>query len=259
VGFGDEIISSGLAKGAHARGRRIAFGNGLKIIWGPWCEPIFRGNPNVAPPGSERDGDIEWISHHKGNRIYNHKDGDRWVWHYNFKAKPGELFFNKEELDFAQAAGQGFIVIEPNVCWWKSVAVNKDWGVAKYQIIADRLLNAGYDVVQFNYDKAILLKRVRHVRSPSIRHGIAALSRSRMAILPEGGLHHGAAAVGTKAVVIFGGFIPPEVTGYDLHTNLTGGAKACGSCTRCLHCRQALDKISIDEVHNAAKMILNGS
>jgi hypothetical protein len=66
-------------------------------------------------------------------------------------------------------------------------------------------------------------------------------------------MHHGAAAVGTPAVVIFGGFIPPAVVGYDMHVNLTGGAEACGSLNKCLHCRAAMEKISVEEVYQAVK------
>jgi hypothetical protein len=54
--------------------------------------------------------------------------------------------------------------------------------------------------------------------------------------------------VGVEGVVLFGGFIPPEVTGYALHTNLTGGAEACGSLQPCAHCHEAMKAIGVDEV-----------
>ena len=50
------------------------------------------------------------------------------------------------------------------------------------------------------------------------------------------------------AVVIFGGFVPPIVTGYETHANLTGGADACGSLFPCKHCLEALDAITVEEV-----------
>jgi hypothetical protein len=55
-----------MARGAKARGKRIAFGDGQQIISSPWSEQIFRFNPNIARPGDERADDIEWIRHHKG-------------------------------------------------------------------------------------------------------------------------------------------------------------------------------------------------
>jgi hypothetical protein len=83
---------------------------------------------------------------------------------------------------------------------------------------------------------------------------------------PEGGLHHASAATGYRnkhdgrklgegcqAVVLYGGFVPPEVTGYDTHTNLTGNSKeACGSISKCQHCIEAMQSIEVDEVFEAA-------
>ena len=128
-------MASGLARGLCQRGKRAAFGDGKKIIWGPWSEEIFRNNPHVARPGDERAPDLDWINYYKGHRNYNKMNGkrDRWVWNYDFKAIPGEIFFDREEKEFADRSGQFFVVIEPNVPWHKSVAVNKDWGLTKYQ------------------------------------------------------------------------------------------------------------------------------
>jgi Glycosyltransferase family 9 (heptosyltransferase) len=249
VGYGDDILGSGLARGLCLRGKRAAFGDGKHIIWGPWSEEIFRHNPHVARPGDERANDIEWIGFYKGKRLYNKLDktGTRWNWNYDFKAAPGELFFDRGEIEYAERAGQFFVVIEPNVPWHKSVAPNKDWGFARYQQVANRLLLAGHDVVQFSHGRD-RLRGVRVVKTPTFRHALAVLNRASTAVLPEGGLHHGAAALGIPAVVIFGGFIPPQVTGYAMHINLNGNADACGSLQRCQHCRDALDRITVDEV-----------
>jgi ADP-heptose:LPS heptosyltransferase len=243
-----------MARGAKARGKRIAFGDGKRIIWGPWSEIIFRGNPNIARPGEERASDIDWIAHHKGHRLYNSlsPDRSRWLWNMDFRPTPGEMFFDATELAFAEAYGAGFVLIEPNVPWAKSVAPNKDWGRARYQTIADRLIAEGRRVIQFAHGRD-RLSGAAPVSAPDFRHALAVLSRASLYIGPEGGLHHGAAAVGVPAVVLFGGFIPPQVTGYPTHTNLTGGARACGSLNRCDHCRAAMDAISVDEVMAAAE------
>lgn len=245
MGFGDDLIASGMAKGR----KRVAFGDGKRIIWGPWSEEIFRHNPNIAKPGTESQGGLHWINYYKGHRNYNSMNAERtrWKWNYSFTAVPGEIYFSGDEWKFAGTVGHDFILIEPNVPWHKSVAVNKDWGLQKYQAVADRLLAMGNDVVQTSFGRE-RLKGVRTVATPTFRHALALLAKARGAVLPEGGLHHGAAALGIRAVVLFGGFIPPEVTGYPLHVNLTGGAEACGSLSRCSHCREALNRISVDEV-----------
>jgi len=252
MGFGDELMATGMARGAKARGKRIAFGNGRQIIWGPWSKSMFRHNPNIARPGDEGASDLEWVEHYKGHRLYNRVRGNRWVWNMQFRAQPGELFFSDDELGFAERAGDGFVLIEPNVPLQKSVAVNKDWGVQKYQAVVERLSHDGQRVVQFDYGRN-RLSGVDILPVPDFRHALAIEARAALYIGPEGGLHHGAAAVGIHAVVLFGGFIPPAVTGYETHTNLTGGvAVACGSFNRCEHCRAAMSAISVDEVHEAA-------
>lgn len=246
-------MATGLARGAKARGKRVAFGDGQRIIWGPWSEPMFRHNPNIARPGEESAKDVEWIAHYKGSRLYNSVSRDRnyWVWNMAFRPIPGELFFDDAELEFGHTAGSGFVLIEPNVPRQKSVAPNKDWGAARYQQVADRLRTAGYRIVQFAHGRD-RLQGVEVIHATEFRQALAALARAAIYIGPEGGLHHGAAALGIPAVVLFGGFIPPQVTGYAGHTNLTGGVEACGSLRPCSHCRRAMRAISIDRVHAAA-------
>lgn len=256
MGLGDQLLGTGMARGAKARGKRIAFGDGQRILWDKNSETIFRGNHNIARPGSERDHDIEWVPYYKGHRIYNRQDpgAKRWIWNLEFRPQPGEMFFERMEQRNAARFGGDFVLIEPNVETWKSVAPNKDWGRAKYQAVADALRADGYRIVQFRYDKSDApLEGVEALRTISFRDALAIMRHAALYIGPEGGLHHGAAAVDVPAVVIFGGFIPPSVTGYDDHTNLTGGAEACGSYTRCQHCIDAMAAISVDEVLTAAR------
>jgi Glycosyltransferase family 9 (heptosyltransferase) len=260
MGYGDDVLASGLARASHDRGdrRRVAFGNGKRIIWGPWSEEVFRYNPRIAKPTSVINGDLQWIAHYKGSRLYNRlsPDGRRWVWNRDFRAVAGEIFFRAHELAAASAAGSGFVLIEPNVPWHKSVASNKDWGLANYQAVADRLMKDGHDVVQSNHGR-LRLRGARVVSTPTFRDALAVLSRARAALVPEGGLHHGAAAVGVPAVVIFGGFIPPSVMGYEHHVNMTGGVEACGSLNQCQHCKEAMQRISVEKVHQAVAAIVD--
>lgn len=254
MGYGDQLMATGMARGARARGKRIAFGDGERILWDKNSRTIFTGNENIAPPGSERAKDLEWVAYYKGHRIYNRQDGERWVWNLDFRPTPGEMFFHSTEKRFARRYGEGFVLIEPNVEAWKSVAPNKDWGRANYQRVADRLRADGYRVGQFRYDKASApLAGVEVFPTTGFRDALAILARAALYVGPEGGLHHGAAAGGVSAVVLFGGFIPPQVTGYPGHANLTGGAEACGSLKPCQHCADALRAITADEVYAAAR------
>lgn len=255
MGLGDQLMATGMARGAAARGKRVAFGDGRKIVWDNRSAEIFRGNPNIAAPGSERDADIEWIAYYKGHRLYNRQCGDRWIWNLDFRPVPGEVIFDRIELRNRERAGRGFVVIEPGVPVWKSSGANKDWGFERYQLVANALGALGHRLVQFRHSRdQLLLRGVEAIDTVNFRDALAMLARARLYIGPEGGLHHGAAAVGTPAVVLFGGFIPPQVTGYEGHANLTGGAaKFCGSLKPCPHCRAALDAIQPVDVLQAAK------
>jgi hypothetical protein len=254
MGFGDDILATGLARGLWGAGKFAAFGDGKRIIWGPWSEEVFRHNPNIARPGTEGHLGLVWFDHYKGHRKYNQMDSSRsrWIWNYAFKAIPGQIFLTPEECAFGRAVGAGFIYIEPNVPWHKSVAPNKDWGLKKYQAVADRLLADGHDVVQSNHGRDRLL-RVRNVSTPKFRDALAVMRLAGAALMPEGGMHHGAAALEVPAVVIFGGFIPPVVVGYRSQVNFTGAAEACGSLNKCLHCRAAMERIEVEEVYQAVK------
>jgi ADP-heptose:LPS heptosyltransferase len=252
MGIGDNLMASGLARGAKARGKRIAFGDGKQILWDHHSEQIFRGNPNIAPLGSEGARDLEWVPFYRGNRIYNRQSGDRWVWNYGFKAIPGEVFLTEDEKKLAAFHGSGYVVIEPNVPEFKTVAPNKQWPVERYNRVAQLLMKSGIDVIQFNFKAGHIIPGVRQIKTPTFRHAMAVLKNAALYIGPEGGLHHASGAVGIPAVVIFGGFIPPAVTGYATHTNLTGGAEACGSLHACEHCREAMNAISVPDVMDAA-------
>ncbi len=259
MGLGDQLLATGMARGARARGKKIAFGDGRKILWDKNSAEVFRNNPNIAKPGAERDQNVEWIPFYKGHRIYNTQGRGRWLWNFDFQAKPGEVFFDNAERRIGRRHGRGFILIEPDVPSWKSVAPNKDWGRANYQALADRLKTEGFRLAQFRHDKSSPpLNGVEGLKTLNFRDALALMSNGMLYVGPEGGMHHGAATVDKPAVVLFGGFIPPEVTGYRSHVNLTGGAEACGSLTPCQHCRKAMANISVEEVFAAVMETLNG-
>lgn len=253
MGLGDQLMATGFAKGARARGKRVAFGDGTKIIWDHNSELIFRNNPNIAPPGLEHDANLEWVPFYRGNRIYNSQGDGRWVYNLDFRAIPGEMFFSDEELRFAERFGSGFVVIEPNVPEWKTLAPNKRWPADRYDKVARLLEKSGKHVVQFKYASGHEIPGAMQIKTPTFRHAASVMRNAALYIGPEGGLHHAAAAVAVSGVVLFGGFTPVAVTGYDIHTNLTGGAQvACGSLRACKHCREAMAAISVPEVMEAA-------
>lgn len=246
-----------MARGASSRGKRIAFGDGRRISWDGSSPLIFERNPNIAPPGAEGAKDLEWIDYRKGNRQYNSHDisNRRWRWNYDFHAKPGEMFFAAHEVARGKEwqSGKPMVVVEPTVPRTKLGSVNKQWHVNRYESVAESLRKRGFDVVQFVHGPGSRVPAARYIEPGNFRRALAILEHAVLYIGPEGGLHHGAAAVGIPAVVIFGGWAAPSVTGYQTHANITGGDVApCGALYYCEHCKQAMERISVDVVLEAA-------
>src|SRR5262245_36105504 len=163
----------------------------------------------------------------------------RIIFNQNFRSPVGEFFFDDEEQSRARVYQSGFIVIEPSVRDWTHA--NKYWGDGKYEAVAKHFLSVGHRVMQFKHrDTQRLIDGVELIEAP-FRDAVAILQNARLYIGPEGALHHAAAAVGLKGVVVFGDFIPPQVTGYAIHRNLTGKSNNyCGSLLPCEHCRRAM-------------------
>jgi ADP-heptose:LPS heptosyltransferase len=97
------------------------------------------------------------------------------------------------------------------------------------------------------------LEGVKFLDTETFTEALSWMAASEGYIGPEGGLHHAAAAFGKPAVVVFGGYIHPNVTGYDFHENL--GGDWCGARNPCNHCREKLDEITVEDVVNAAERI----
>lgn len=260
MGFGDEIMASGLARDAAARtGKLIAFGDGKKIIWSDQSRQVFENNPHVAPPGTENNPDLEWIPYYRGKRFYGEVKNDRWKFR-DWTPPKGQIFFSTAEREFGfenLTKGWPFVVIEPRVKLIGACAgANKQWPIDRYAAVAKFLAERKIRVVQF-VPKGLkkLLSNVEAIETANFRSALAVLSGALLYIGPEGGLHHGAAAVGTDAVVIFGGFNSPKSTGYEWHENLAVG-EPCGNIKKCEHCRRAMESISVEQVLASAKKLL---
>lgn len=239
MGFGDELLVTGhvrVMQQTDPRKVRLDFGKRL------WNE-VFDHNPRIAH-SVDKDAQI-YRPRVNGLRPYAaRKSEQRWTWR-DYKPPVGELFFQPDEIAYA-AKWSPDIVIEPNL---KSMASpNKDWGIERWTALVSLLRAAGRKPVQLGPAGTHTLSGVEHIQTRNFRHACAVLARARGAVLTEGGLHHGAAAVGLKAVVIFGGYISPRQTGYDLHTNLFTGGQPCGMRVRCAHCAEAMARITPDMV-----------
>ncbi len=258
MGFGDEIMAAAEAR----RTRAVAFPRQVEILdrhgKRRWHE-LWEGNTDIARPGE--GGDYTRIVNGPGCRPY--VDYDRMRADFA-KVFPGREFTTKvrdERLpwrytDWRAVTGD----VLPEVCGISTAAVivephikagaspNKQWGWARWQeLVSSR---PDIDWMQIGPSGTRVLDGVKFLLTPGFLDAIAAVKGARAAVLPEGGLHHVAAAENVPAVVIFGGMTSPANTGYDAHVNLFDArdGSPCGQRVPCRHCDRAMASIKPETV-----------
>lgn len=222
-------------------------------------EPIWEGLDYIVRPRQVSVRPIE-IRNGPGLRPYiAAKTAAQWTWREwpGGRGPPiGEIRFDQDEDDFgSQYAGR--IVLEPNIK--AKASPNKQWPWVSWNKLAWILQERhGLRVTQLGPMGTPLLDGpVEYVITSGFRRAAAVLKHARAAVLPEGGMHHAAAAVGTPAVVIFGAFIAPAVTGYAQHVNLfKGSGLGCGMRLPCACCAEAMAAIRPEEVAERLMEIL---
>lgn len=249
MGIGDEIMVTGHVRQLYAQDpRKVKLDYGKRI----WNE-VFDHNPKIALP--EEPGNFQ-VYHARvfGLRPYaSAKSASRWTWRFDYKPPVGEIFFDRFELGWAERLEPN-VVIEPNQK--NSASPNKDWGWERWTELVRLAGLAGIRMTQLG---PVGIKRVsgaEFLETPSFRKAAAALARARAAVLTEGALHHAAAAVGVRAVVIYGGYISPAQTGYESHVNLFTGGEPCGWRIPCEHCSKSMAQIAPEQVLEHLKKLL---
>jgi len=266
MGYGDEIMAVGYA--------RVAIERALHHMHAYICD--WKGNPRWHAMFLN----IPWLLHPSvlDSRAIKVKNGincrpyldnkkcgpDNFGYNYDYSVNDfkGAIWFNDSETGaWSNSAMKDAIVIEPNVKGLK----NKDWGFEKYQEIIDSFPDVNW--VQFKYinqpmnlPDARMLSGVTQIVTPTFRHAALLLKNSSGFLGPEGGLHHAAGVLDIPAVVIFGGFVDPKLTGYTLHTNLyesMGREEACGFRSICPHCVASMKAISVDMVKDSVGGLLS--
>ncbi|MFQ6016778.1 MAG: glycosyltransferase family 9 protein [Kiloniellaceae bacterium] len=202
----------------------------LRLVNGPGCRPY------IDYARMARD----FAAVFPGRRLTTKVKDPRLPWRYtSWRCTPGELYTPR-------IAPRGYIVVEPHVK--AGASPNKDWGWARWQALVDEIR---LPWVQLGPPGTRLLEGVRHLVTASFMDACAALLGAKAAVLPEGGLHHAAAALDIPAVVIFGGMTSPANTGYDAHINLyepADGDSPCGQRVPCEHCEAAMAAIRPEAV-----------
>lgn len=249
MGWGDEIMVTAQARRLQERlpGHKIA-------VVDRWEQrrwhPIWEHNPRILKPSEPCSPRVlARLANYPGHRPYldyarfNNSDKAQRYVYTGFRVEPGEIYLTPEERALGERL-RGRVILEPHVK--ARASPNKGWGWARWERLAAELRDL--DLAQLGPRDTPTLPGVDLVETADVRKAAGALSGAALLIAPEGGLHHAAAALGVRAVVIFGGFISPATTGYDLHVNLFTGGEACGMRLPCAHCDAAMARITPEEV-----------
>lgn len=237
MGLGDSLLAAGRAKLRHREtGKKIAIGDGSNIEW----SPFFENNPYLL---STPERGCDWVIDYAGHRGYHvGETPERWLWNYAYRAEPAEIFWADDE----RVVKGDYVVIEPHIKGGASPA--KQWN--GYQAVVDAL-SGEIEFRQPSYGRPIL--RGAEGVGTNLRQAAMLVAGARAVLLPDGCLHHLAAAVGTPGCVIFGGFAPKETMGYAIHRNFGEGAFGFRKNRR--ESRAAMEAIRPEVVSQALKEI----
>ncbi len=281
MGLGGYILWTAVAREVHRHtGRKVVLTN---RVFGrlPWPrkvldDEVFQHHPAVAANPEDAAGPVVEL------RLDNRK-ANYWtrITRDRILYKPGghaiemacaaygvnrpeircELHLTEAEL----AAGRPwledfgpYVAVEPHTK--DSFTVNKQYGFSRWQEAADALNEAGRTLVQVGEGGKPLLEGVKDATGlSSIRETAAVLQHADLLVAPEGGLMHLANAVGTRSVIVYGGYVSPELTGYAENVNLSTDLPCapCGLRRSCLRGRrECLERIPPDKVCRAALALL---
>lgn len=247
MGLGDEVMVTALAKKNMRKYNRpsIILNKNEQFRW----HTLWENNPNIINPTNPYEIGAPMIFNGSGSRHYidwANSDKD----HFTFKEwdiEPGEIYFSREEDFFNRAAkhGQTDILIDSGVK--DNLRENKKWPLKYWLKLASILAD---NELSFSINDP--------AKSPNLRYWLGDLTRYKAIICHEGGLHHVAVALGIPCVTIFGGYISPRITGYNLPTfkALTHAKEFCGLIRSCSHCKEEMERIKPMEVFESLQEVL---
>ena len=250
MGIGDELMRAGEARRrAEGSNRRYLM---LNKRGEPVWHPVWEGHPNIARP-HERFDDVMRMP--EGRRDY---IADIGLTQYIFKqyspaAAPIVLPPHSKQL---AARTAGAVVFNPTIK--PRASPNKDWGLERWTALVAACSDLRW--VQLGEPGGPRIRGAEFIPTGAFLDACALLSGARAAVLHEGALHHAAAAVNVPAVVIRGGFISPQVTGYSSQVSMyiedARYPLGCGMRYACPHCAEAMASITPQRVAEALRKLL---
>lgn len=132
---------------------------------------------------------------------------------------------------------------------------NKEWMPAYWQQLP-KLLGGGRLIVQLGGADDPPFAGARDLRGKtSLRDAIAIMSNAKLFVGLEGFLMHMAAAVGTRAVIVYGGYLHPSQSGYlgNINVFVELPCSPCGLANHCDFDRECMRRITPEMVAEAAR------
>jgi len=249
LGIGDDIMLTAKLKRIKSENpdKSVVPVNSKQIRW----SAIYENNPNISNKITKNTILVQIRPRPYTNGFIRNEKGS-----YSqlkpHKPKPGEIYFTDIEIKKAKNTLvniSNFIYIEPNIRKNCVYGTNKDWGFNKWQAVVDSFPDLTF-VQATEHPSNKKLQNVTNIETPNLRDALAILSLSSFFVGGEGGMHHASAALGKRAVVIFGGVSSPNSTGYDNHISLyiEHPESPCGRTYKCDHCLECMDKITVQDV-----------
>ena len=240
MGLGDWLMASGDAKEANERtGKKVKLGDGVRMSWD---SQVFANNPRMA---SNSDTDVVWVKNYQGHRPYlkGTKNGHM-LFNDDYKPRVGEIYFNQLEKKNIDKIDKDYIVVEPNVKRVYAHTVNKAWHGW------EELFK--HDLPWLQLGDVTVNRYTNWKETATFRDALKVLSKAKLFVGTDGGLHHAAAALGIPSVVIWTGFTSPRHLGYDTHRNIHDGSEPCGTYDSvCQHCLLKSKAITVEQVLDA--------
>lgn len=126
-------------------------------------------------------------------------------------------------------------------------ANRKEWGGENFQKLVNLFTDSRF--VQVGLAKDPLLSNVTDRRGLTLRKSAAVIANADLFIGLEGGLMHMAKAVGTKAAIIYGGYIEPQVSAYDDNLNIYSPVDCSPCCSSHQAASECPSMICMKQIH----------
>jgi ADP-heptose:LPS heptosyltransferase len=205
--------------------------------------PIYQNSPYISP-----DGDT----------ILEYPDNKRpYEGEIQYQAPRAE-FHLRPELDAwaQQQAERPYIILNPDAKPNAHYSNNKHWyrphwhrliELLKKQYPEYRLVRAGYDKMQYEYD-------LETVTTTTVHDLIALIKYAAWLITTEGAPHHISAGTGTRTTVIYGHCTSPNTTGYQGQQALYDPQGPCNSRHPCSQCEISMRRITPEQVLDTVRL-----